>query len=36
VTSSHVFYIPLVFLAGVVVGLVVARLARRKHDPDDE
>ncbi len=34
--SSHVFYIPLVFIAGLVVGLVIAKLARRKNDPDEE
>jgi hypothetical protein len=32
VTTSHVLYIPLVFLAGLVVGLWLARVARRKDE----
>jgi uncharacterized protein YneF (UPF0154 family) len=31
-SASHVLYIPLIFAAGVVVGLWIARLSRRKDD----
>jgi hypothetical protein len=31
-TSSHLLYIPLVFAAGVVVGLWLSRVGRRRDE----
>jgi hypothetical protein len=34
VGASHIIYIPLIFAAGVVVGLWLARATRRKDEEE--
>lgn len=33
-SSSHVLYIPLIFVAGLVIGLWISRVTRRKDEDD--